>query len=487
MGYHIENDRVPPGFRRGMLAGLDQQERSEKLLERHRLGYRAGQRDRPLRHSLGNVRQWRQDSPHTKEEPMASLERLVGGYTVDSIRDLLRKAGYDKRFPTRKAELVDIAVNEALPLPRERFVEALATADEATLQLVRRIAAGERVPARDGLYELFPFVFVSKVAGTSVAFMPPELQRAYAQVDLEPLVLRRREEDIVMGLVTTYVTLCGVASMDDMASHYLALGEHPLLDREAFVDMVATLARKDGSCFSVFEAGDKRYVCHEQLDKHRIQSDGSFRYEYDRRDSTPPDAFRPNEMRIALVQHHEGLPSRALEAHVIGFDAVEYVYGLPCVRNLVTYFDEHVPEGENEYVFADKMVDILLEAVMIRCATLSTVIWWLTRMGWYLAEGTNTSPRLTRLVFDLFRQLPRWEFNGWSETEVLERFGTHHLISETSLDEVPRQNVEEVIPPTKIMSRWANPTTASGDEVPLSAYANEADDYGWRDFDRYDW
>ncbi|MBR3224052.1 MAG: hypothetical protein IKF78_01875 [Atopobiaceae bacterium] len=111
----------------------------------------------------------------------------------------------------------------------------------------------------------------------------------------------------------------------------------------------------------------------------------------------------------------------------------EYVYGLPCVQSLTSYFDLHVPSGENEYTFADRMVDELICNFLFRRHTLLAELERLTRQGWYLCEGFNTAPMLTSLVVGLYRGLPRWELNGWSEAEYIDMQGYPSLIEESLL------------------------------------------------------
>ena len=119
--------------------------------------------------------------------------------------------------------------------------------------------------------------------------------------------------------------------------------------------------------------------------------------------------------------------------------AGEYVYGLSCVQSLVSYFDLHVPSDQNEYTFADRMVDELICNFLFRRHTLLAELGRLTRQGWHLCEGFNAAPMLTSLVVGLYRGLPRWEFNGWSELEYLDMQGYPYLIGETLL--VPNEFV----------------------------------------------
>lgn len=145
------------------------------------------------------------------------------------------------------------------------------------------------------------------------------------------------------------------------------------------------------------------------------------------------EPMRNDELYASLASCHQQVLSRAGMGDLAHKSVSEYVYGLPCVQSLVSYFDLHVPRGEDEYIFADLMVDELICNFLFRHHTLLAELERLTRKGWYLCEGFNTAPTLTSLVVGLYRGLPRWEFNGWSEVEYIDMRGYPCLIGESLL------------------------------------------------------
>ena len=132
-----------------------------------------------------------------------------------------------------------------------------------------------------------------------------------------------------------------------------------------------------------------------------------------------------------LAQRHDGLMARAATDALADKTVADYVYGLDCVRQLTDYFDTHVPIHEDDWNFAYKETDAIIGDFMFGRATLSNVLGRLTKKGWYLAEGSNAAPKLTQLVCKLYREIPRWEFNGWSEQEVIDMQGLPCLIGES--------------------------------------------------------
>lgn len=115
-----------------------------------------------------------------------------------------------------------------------------------------------------------------------------------------------------------------------------------------------------------------------------------------------------------------------------GNEIASFVYNLPSVVALTSYFDAHVPRNESDLTFADFMVDRLIGSFLVGNAKLVSVLKELTNEGWFLSEGSNVAVELTMLVRDLYLNLPRWEFNGWSQREYLDMLDVPCLISESS-------------------------------------------------------
>jgi len=454
MSYAIENELVPSGFFKGALADLSVEERQRELETYREEDWRSSDRVRLLALHLpkptttwGGIRP-SERNPSTKASPSSSLRQALEGLRADELRRLARSLDHDVDLPRYKAEVVDLLATR-LPGSTEGLFRDLAETDSKTIGLVERCIRGEVENVRADIPYLLPHVFTSGAGSWKEAFMPPEVRAAYAEADLRPLRARAIERERLLDFVAFHALVCGVVSMDDLYAHYAGLHENSPVGRHAFVECVKDQARLGTSIYYVHATADQDYVCHGRLD----QSWNRSYYLEPHSRERPADGFRPWAMRDLLIKRAKEHSIRALELDEAQLEEAADVYGLPCVSDLTAFFDAHVPNGENGYEFADAMVDILLEGIMMRGASLSSVIWWLSRTGWYLAEGTNTAPRLTKLVFDLFREIPRWEFGGWSEREYCKRHGLPQIVSETCLAQEPPQDIDAVIPPSRIFRR----------------------------------
>ena len=77
-----------------------------------------------------------------------------------------------------------------------------------------------------------------------------------------------------------------------------------------------------------------------------------------------------------------------------------------------------MPDGENEYFFADRMVEDLMTSV-VATGSLGSAMRALKLYG-YPHEAPSTV-KLIRLVINLYQALPSWDDNGWSRREHMER------------------------------------------------------------------
>ena len=481
MSYSIENDSVPKGFHVGTLAGLSPDERADR--QEARLGRYYGYGRRPKRllsHVPASRTESHYDRSYTKSRPGDDLRHVLQGCVVDDLRRIASTAGAQKPLPTRKAEMVDLIMG-MLPLPAGQFLKQLEDVDVATLVMVKRCLAGEEVkmPTTTRTSQLMPFLFTRQA--DSKSFVPKELLDAYSDVDLTPLVAHLKETEAIKRLVTEYVTLCGVSPASEVYGYYLRLNIDATLSEDDFLQCVRKLEKADETVARLHEQDGKTYLFHPRLEGSwggdaEYLTDGGKRMH-------PTDNFRPSTMLMTLIERHEEVRARPLEKGELHLDQAADIYRLPCVQRLTSYFDCHVPNEEDDYELADQMVDILIESIMMRGTSLANVIWWLTRTGWYLAEGTNTAPRLTALVIDLFRDLPRWEFNGWSEREFIEGGKLPALVSERVLLEPSPQDIDQGIPANdlamRIDRRHRNLANGSGYR---SHWEQPYDGYGYGDW-----
>ena len=432
----IKYDETFYGFHKGRLSGLDAQSRLEKQRNEERwYGTSSRLFDTP---PIAGVLFDRISGANTKASADASLEEVLSGCVLQDLNLALRRAGISTKSGQRKANLVALLAEE-LPKAVEGLRSAAQQFESEAVTLLQRTLKGETVHYKrlNGFFSIpsaFPFVFVTQAGRECIAFTPRELREAFSTVDLDPYKDGKRALETTNQALHAVTSLCGVMPLDSVFA-LLSRDEENALTREQFDTAVRLLAaHRNWPTYSLLESDGVTYVTRCQRcwtspskteffwERHTAYDNWGYRY------SNTAAPAREDEL---LAQQH-AVPITRFEAGFSVFSAIdEFVYGLPCVQRLTSYFDAHVPSDWDDYSFADKMVDLLIHLVLIEGVHLKAILAWLTRTGWYLSEGSASAPVLTKLICDLFSELPRWEYGGWSEREYLDLMNLPYIISES--------------------------------------------------------
>ena len=433
--YAIEDKNVYTGFHCGALGGLDANKREEaKLRMSHSYLWDSYTR---LLDRIPNLNaRAREKKPVCKAGPGSSLRDCLLGSTVSDLRNIAQGARIELSGASRKADLVELLFNK-LPKQVERFDEVVSNLGLDAISVVERLLEGELVGAgrqwcTNGMGS-FPFAFLCNKESKLTWFMPLELREAFAKVDVHKYSSRLETHAAVARLLSTYVVLGGIVPVQEVLDACKQSIPEDLFSEELAMQAVRKLTRDWRSPFNRWEHEGVTYII---LSAYPVRADDRAEccdFEDDFSRNCRLESMGDNELYVSLVSCRQRVLPRAGMDDLLHKSVNEYVYGLSCVQSLVSFFDLHVPSDENEYTFADRMVDELICNFMFKHHTLHAELGRLTRQGWYLCEGFNTAPVLTSLVVGLYRGLPRWELNGWSEAEYLDMQGCPCLIGESLL------------------------------------------------------
>jgi hypothetical protein len=119
-----------------------------------------------------------------------------------------------------------------------------------------------------------------------------------------------------------------------------------------------------------------------------------------------------------LVESQSNLPMKPLSRSLLENDLLgELLDDANCAR-LRAYFDAHVPDGEDDYSFADRVVEeVVLSS--IESGSLQEIFGYLMDRGFDRLDDQDG--RLSLLVTNVFNAMPSWENNGWSPQELYEQ------------------------------------------------------------------
>ena len=405
------------GQHRGVLAGIWGDERMDLIMD-----------------NIGNVEEAQRSFRTALRDGIAS--RCMPGAPIPSLEDVLMTETRDeivqwakwlhlRRYSSlRKAELAHVVAHYFVQDPRD-VLEILQEHGKPGVEGARRVfEAGGRLDVRFQDIETFrdfpdlnhPVVNGYRLGDIAVAHIPDEVMGVLGDADWDAETRRAdriyRAERFLEALVSYRgmvevneafaLTIVEPGLADFTLSDFRTMSEH-LLKQEL---IACTFVELTGDIEGTFA-----------MDPLLVRESGI----------SLSDEDRDPESELLLGEVMEA--QRTIEPRpVTGMKPGDDALGLtmnpltnPRAREVIEYLDEHVPDSQDGFGFADRV----MEGVIL--------------MGWQHDfhpahvrtalnyEGFQGTPAQVRHIEDLFSRLfdemPRWRNNGWSDAEVDE-----HLI-----------------------------------------------------------
>ena len=112
------------------------------------------------------------------------------------------------------------------------------------------------------------------------------------------------------------------------------------------------------------------------------------------------------------------LPMKPLSRRVLEQDIVSGLLSDPSALALRDFLDERVPDGEDDYTFADHVVEDVIRS-SLELGSLEEVFAFAVDLG--LEHCCADEKRLAQLLTNVYNAVPSWENNGWSPQELYEQ------------------------------------------------------------------
>ena len=429
-------EELPEGFHRGPLAGLGPMDRETAIAEH--FAESVMPRMNPKREFDRRTR---------SREPIHSLEGCLMLLTKAQLESIAQILGMGGLIRLRKAEMVAELASELPHAPMALEALLLITGD-GNYELARKLALeGELSFGADNLVEhmlewpIEPYVFMFRSGGTYTVLIPDELRSLFAKMDFDDLDRQRRQQKQAVGCVEACVVMCGIASVDDVYDQYRGLVSD-VMEREGFDQLLQAIASFGESSFDMWTYTPLDYVVHYTLSQDYVAREFAQRERetatklYRDREtgelSTDPWNRFVNRMQADLrselesleqykrnlVESQSHMPMKPLSRTLLENDVIGELLDDPNAIRLRSYLDERIPDGEDDYTFAEGVVEQLVYSA-IETGNLQDMFAYAMDLG--LSECSQDEQRLPTLITNLYNAMPSWENNGWSPQELYER------------------------------------------------------------------
>ncbi|MBO4365734.1 MAG: SEC-C domain-containing protein [Eggerthellaceae bacterium] len=411
----LEADMSPDdpgeGAHRGVLADVSPEER-ERLVHEHAYAYPDG--DAAKRELV------RYCQPG---EPERSLSKLLMSFTREELLGVTRDMHIKGVSGKNKAGLAEAITQHVLE--PEALENVLATMDPEDFEHVKELydqggymsipADQIKVPERFCPY--IPLVsYPYLVDGEFVFTMPLETYEACKALNWDTVCASQQELKLAVSVANMLVELRGAVPLSDVYDQYCALSANPFELGE--VAMAITYGpRSDLALYDLWFSNEpgKSYLVHADL--VAALSGSSKRALQDRVHM----GELPAEIDDLFAVRESIRPRPISEEMATVGEYVQWARTRPAAIALRDYLDAHVPDGANDYIFADTMVDDLI--------VMSTSEYPMANITDHLSRelvlsGVEQLGRIMELFTNLSNALPKWSNNGWSPNELREGMGS---------------------------------------------------------------
>lgn len=429
-------ETLPDGFHRGVLAGLTPDER-QHAIERHAIGSGAA----------FEVTAKEFDKRVRRREPVSSLAENLSFMTKAQLESIAQVLGMGGLMRLKKAEMIKELSAELANNP-EVLVARLVMADENDYAFARKLASGGRIDfalenrlSYARVWPIEPYVCFYRGKAGYTAIVPDELRALFAQVDFEAIDRVRRQQSQALRCIDACIVFCGVVSIDDAYDQYRSLVSD-VMSREDFGQMAELEAMMGNAGFDIWTYQPHDYLVHYTLTPDYVAE------EYARSQRAALGSLVRNsetgEVRMAsmekmvgrirsdlaselewleqykrdLVESQSNLSMKPLNRTVLENDVIGELLDDGNVVRLREYLDERVPDGADDYTFADQIVESIV-LTSIESGSVQEAFAYALNLG--LDSCSSDGERLPLLITNVFNAMPSWENNGWSPQELYEQ------------------------------------------------------------------
>ena len=437
-------EELPAGFHRGVLANLPEPER-EAAVRKHLEGSFRSMRDYLANYDKRRVH---------KRAPVTGLGDCLALMTkaeLQSVADSLYMGGLSR---LRKAEMIE-ELSAELPHSPEVLHRLLVEFSGGYYETARRAFEDGRIEFdrderenRLDVWPLEPYTFMFRNGRTYTVVVPDELRPLFASLDFEEIDRERRRWRQALACANACAVLHGVSSVDDAYDQYRALCSDSL-SAEGFRDVLAAESTFGGEgAFDLWNYGTTDYLVHYTLGVDYLvreftmprdsSSDGVFRetetgalaypsftgQEWRGRGDLISEMGQLENYKRNLVEMRAQIPMKPLPRIILEQDVMACLFDDRNVIALRNFLDGHVPDGQNDYVFADRACEEIVFS-SIEVGSLEDLFDFCAKLG--LDGCCSDAQRLPQLVTNVFNAMPSWENNGWSPQELYEQMTGRRL------------------------------------------------------------
>lgn len=423
----------PPDQHRGALAGMSVQERADaieerlKTLDEHRT---YAERTREYEATRADI------DAECNHGPLAwSLAQALRALDDGRLRSIMVRAGIDDEgLQKRRSTLVKQLAEALIGQPEVLLYEAILCGPWAIDEVKRVVDAGSMLRFRDFGPELVdvphayaPCMQLFHRSHEFVCIIPREAHLALQHADWHSLRERAAVLDEAYKYLDALQDMRGVVRLDEAVAECIEhVGDIP---KDVLMDLLdERLARSLGSAQAHSIEGEsylvEANVVASGVIEHLVNNAASkgenasavfeqLRDSLDDLSGLVEAADHPGVREI--LKHQEGKPPYPPSKEILKYGVTAATIKTPEAQALLSYFDEHVPDGEDDYTFATEAVGAIIGTSrdLIDVEEIFKML-----SDWGFVPTREQVQEMMPLLFELDKVIPKWTHNGWTARDV---------------------------------------------------------------------
>ena len=400
-------DAQVAGQHRGALAGLDREARA-RAVQAH-----LAETDNSLGTDL-LVKEL--SSLCFRGEPARTLHDAFHKFNKYELQQIARTAGVPGAVSSMsKRQLVE-SIEAHMQVDREGLLALIRMAPAQTVRDLRLLVrcggtvlvADEQVGStKDVVGTYFPLALAYHRAHTFATVMPDEVLEMLSDVDWDAEVAHAELFEGALKYLASMVDLRGAVFFDQALDECSErTGIDLAEDGEDLMAMLVAGVKAGVSPISVLRYGEDLLLADPAMEDSLYDYSDSAR-EWDR-------------MLDMFFQQCEGKPVRQVpDELLVAGSVVDWLLASEEASALMAYLDEHVPDGKDDYFFAE---DIAAEVIGGARVVDNPAELLLGTFEMYDYQPTEAQlKRVLDLATSLMNKVPKWTNNGWAPVDLAAR------------------------------------------------------------------
>ncbi len=398
-----------PGFHRGVLADVPQDQRGALIMEENRRLFAEAAGVEVADYARARLTRDCRKGPATSDfATLAMLEKK------DVLLDIAKRLGVKRTSGLNKAKLAEACV-ERLTEPEADLDAFLYNVVPSEFPLVRRLVeAGGRIEAPfEGLDSLDGFmmpipllVYWFDEGDRATCVMPDAVRDAFMAHDLEGMSAHYDALAKLEHVVDLLTETRGMLAVVEAAVEFARLYPGALESAELIRSIIAYAADEFSPCEAYREGEDGTLYLVDSPMLDQVQKSG---VKMMMQGSICFGELGPlqNLLDKRVGKEPWPLPQELVEASSV----VDWAESLPTGRTLLQFLNENIPDGKNDLLFADKVFEGVVVATCNGVQP-AKIIEWVAEQGVGFSDMRHEN-KLVGYVMNLYNDLPRWDNNGW--------------------------------------------------------------------------